>query len=144
NNRISFLTDAIVIQRYVEIEGQLRKVLAVVKMRGSRHSGDFRAYEFTGNGVLLREGLRDYHGITTGVPTGRLQARQPAYPGLTEQEERVLEILIRSGADSAKAIAEEVGLPPRDLEPILERLTQLAYVSRKGTRYQGVARPSGS
>ncbi|MEO7475396.1 MAG: ATPase domain-containing protein [Gemmatimonadales bacterium] len=142
SNRISFLTDVILIQRYVEIEGQLRKVLAVIKMRGSRHSGDFRAYEITGNGVLLREGLRDYHGITTGVPTGRSQARQPAYPGLTEQEARVLEILIRSGAESAKAIAEEVGLPPSDLDPILERLTQLAYVSRKGTRYQGVARPS--
>nr|MBA3556741.1 hypothetical protein [Gemmatimonadales bacterium] len=84
------------------------------------------------------------HGITTGVPTGRLQPRQPAYPGLTEQEGRVLEILIRSGAESAKAIAEEVGLPPSDLEPILERLTQLAYVSRKGTRHQVVARPSSS
>jgi circadian clock protein KaiC len=144
NNRVSFLTDVIVIQRYVEIEGQLRKVLAVVKMRGSSHSGDFRAYEITGNGVLLREGLRDYHGITTGVPTGRLQRRRPEYPGLTEQEGRVLETLIRSGAESAEAIAEEVGLPPSDLDPILERLTQLDYVSRKGARYQGVARPSSS
>ncbi len=142
NNRVSFLTDVIVIQRYVEIEGQLRKVLAVVKMRGSSHSVDFRAYEITGKGVLLRVGLRDYHGITTGVPTGRLQRRQPAYPGLTEQEGRVLDTLIRSGAESAEAIAEEVGLPPSDLDPILQRLIQLAYVSRKGTRYQGVARPS--
>ncbi len=141
--RVSFLTDVIVIQRYVEIEGQLRKVLAVVKMRGSSHSTDFRAYEITGNGVLLREGLRDYHGITTGVPTGRPQRRQPVYPGLTEQEGRVLQILIRSGAASAKAIAEEAGLPPSDLEPILKRLIQLAYVGRKGTRYQGVARSSG-
>ena len=57
NNRVSFLTDVIIIQRYVEIEGQLRKVLAVVKMRGSSHSGDFRAYEITGNGVLLRDAV---------------------------------------------------------------------------------------
>ena len=141
NNRVSFLTDVIVIQRYVEIEGQLRKVLAVVKMRGSSHSRDFRAYEITAEGVLLGEGLREYHGITTGVPTGRLQPRQPAYPGLTEQEERVLETLIRSGAQSAKAIAEEVGLPPSDVDPILERLLQLNYVSRTGARYQAVARP---
>lgn len=139
NNRVSFLTDVIVIQRYVEIEGQLRKVLAVIKMRGSNHSGDFRAYEITGNGVLLGEGLQDYDGITTG----RLQRRQPAYPGLTEQEGRVLEILIRSGAESAEAIAEKTGMPPSGLDPILERLTQLDYVSRKGTRYQGVARPGG-
>ena len=143
NDRVSFLTDVIVIQRYVEIEGQLRKVLAVVKMRGSSHSTDFRAYEITAKGVLLRDGLRGYHGITTGVPTGRLQPRQTGYSGLTQQEERVLETLIRSGAQSAKAIAEEVGLPPNDLEPILERLTQLAYASRKGTRYQAVAHPRG-
>ena len=141
NNRVSFLTDIIVIQRYVEIEGQLRKVLAVVKMRGSSHNTDFRAYEITGKGVLLREGLQEYHGITTGVPTRRLQPRQQAYQGLTEREERVLETLVRSGGQSAKAIAEEVGLPPSDLDPILERLTQLAYVRRKGTRYQAVAHP---
>ncbi|MBA3892784.1 MAG: hypothetical protein H0X69_03680 [Gemmatimonadales bacterium] len=108
-------------------------------MRGSDHSADFRAYAITGKGVLLREGLRDYHGITTGVPTGRLPRRELAYPGLTEPEGRVLDILIRSGAESAEAIALEVGLPPSDLDPILERLTQLAYVSRKGTRYQIVA-----
>ncbi len=142
NNRVSFLTDVIVIQRYVEIEGQLRKVLAVVKIRGSSHSGDFRAYEINGSGVLLREWLRDYHGITTGVPNHQLQRLRPAYPGLTEQEGRVLEILIRSGAEPAEAIAEQAGLPPSDLDRILERLTQLDYVSRKGTRYQGVARPS--
>jgi circadian clock protein KaiC len=69
NNRVSFLTDVIVVQRYVEIEGGLRKVLAVIKMRGSGHSTDFRAYDITGDGVLLRDGLREYHGITTGVPT---------------------------------------------------------------------------
>jgi len=71
-----------------------------------------------------------------------LQRRLPAYQGLTQREERVLETLIRSGAESAEVIAEEVGLPPSDLDPILERLTQPAYVSRKGTRYQAVARPS--
>ena len=33
---ISFLTDDIIRLRYVEIDGQLRKVLVVVKMRGGR------------------------------------------------------------------------------------------------------------
>lgn len=69
--RISFLTDDIISQRYVEIEGELRKVLTVVKMRGSKHSHEFRAYEITTNGVVLGESLRQYDGITTGVPTRR-------------------------------------------------------------------------
>ena len=79
--RVSFLTDDIISQRYVEIEGELRKVLAVVKMRGSDHSREFRAYEITATGVLLRESLRDYDGIITGMPTRQLRIRQPTIPG---------------------------------------------------------------
>ena len=67
--RISFLTDDIISQRYVEIEGELRKVLTVVKMRGSKHSHEFRGYEISDKGVLLGESLRQYDGITSGVPT---------------------------------------------------------------------------
>jgi circadian clock protein KaiC len=70
--QVSFLTDDILSQRYVEMEGELRKVLVVVKMRGSTHSREFRTYEITATGVQLRESLRDYHGIITGMPTRHL------------------------------------------------------------------------
>ena len=66
--RVSFITDDIIVQRYVEIEGHLQKVLAVVKMRGSRHSTDFRTYELTAAGASIGHSLERYHGITTGVP----------------------------------------------------------------------------
>ena len=67
--RVSFVTDDIIVQRYVEIEGDLRKVLAVVKMRGSGHSTSFRAYDLTAEGAVIGEELSAYHGISTGVPT---------------------------------------------------------------------------
>jgi circadian clock protein KaiC len=69
NERVSFVTDDILVQRYVEIDGRLEKVLAVVKMRGSSHSTDFRVYELTSSGAVIGKALRGYHGITTGVPT---------------------------------------------------------------------------
>jgi circadian clock protein KaiC len=47
----------------------LEKVLAVVKMRGSSHSTDFRVYDLTSAGAVIGKGLTDYHGVTTGVPT---------------------------------------------------------------------------
>ena len=50
-DQVSFLTDDILVQRYVEIEGELRKVLVVVKMRGSDHSREFRTYEITAGAV---------------------------------------------------------------------------------------------
>lgn len=69
--RVSFLTDVIISQRYVEIEGTLRRALVVVKMRGSDHSRAFWTYESTETGVALRESLAAFDGITTGVPTRR-------------------------------------------------------------------------
>jgi circadian clock protein KaiC len=66
--RVSFITDDIIVQRFVEIEGVLRKVLVVVKMRGSAHSGEFREYEITDKGATVGGPMHDYHGIITGVP----------------------------------------------------------------------------
>ena len=66
--RVSFITDDIIVQRYVEIDGHLQKVVAVVKMRGSEHSTDFRTYDLTSQGASIGKSLIGYHGITTGVP----------------------------------------------------------------------------
>ena len=66
--RVSFITDDILVQRYVEIGGALQKVLSVVKMRGSAHATDFRAYSLTAEGAVIGEPLAQYRGITTGVP----------------------------------------------------------------------------
>jgi len=76
---ISFLTDDIIRMRYVEIDGQLRKVVFVVKMRGGNHSKDIREYVITNKGVVVIHPRRtDYHGLTTGIPqrTGPREAQE--------------------------------------------------------------------
>jgi circadian clock protein KaiC len=74
--RVSFITDEIIVQRYIELKGELRRVMAVIKMRGSDHSHEFRLYDLTPNGLVLGEPLTEYDGIITGVPTLRsTQAR---------------------------------------------------------------------
>lgn len=66
---ISFLTDDIIRLRYVEIDGQLRKVMVVIKMRGGNHSKDIREYVITDKGVVVIHPRRtDYEGLTTGIP----------------------------------------------------------------------------
>ncbi len=50
---ISFLTDDIIRLRYVSIDGQLRKIMVVIKMRGGNHAKDIREYEITSNGVMI-------------------------------------------------------------------------------------------
>ena len=71
SENVSFITDEIIVQRYVEMEGELRRVMAVIKMRGSDHTHEFRLYEVTGSGVVVGDSLTEYDGIITGVPTLR-------------------------------------------------------------------------
>ena len=66
---ISFLTDDIIRLRYVEIDGQLRKILVVVKMRGSNHCKDIREYIIDERGVVIIAPHRtDYTRLTSGLP----------------------------------------------------------------------------
>jgi circadian clock protein KaiC len=66
---VAFLTDAILIQRYVEIDGQLRRAIAVAKLRSSPHSKDLREYEITEEGVIIMKGaIKGYEGLLTGAP----------------------------------------------------------------------------
>ena len=67
---ISFLTDDIIRLRYVEIDGQLRKMIVVIKMRGGNHSKDIREYVITDKGVVVIHPRRtDYSQLVTGIPT---------------------------------------------------------------------------
>jgi len=68
NFAISFLSDVIVRLRYVSINGQLRKMMMVVKMRGSAHSIDMWEYTITGKGVIIGAPLRGYRGLISGIP----------------------------------------------------------------------------
>jgi circadian clock protein KaiC len=77
---ISFLTDDIIRLRYVEFDGQLRKVIVVIKMRGGNHSKDIREYVITDKGVVIIQPRKtEYSGLTTGIPR-RTGQREEAAP----------------------------------------------------------------
>ncbi|MCA1604277.1 MAG: protein kinase, partial [Acidobacteria bacterium] len=65
---ISFLSDDILRMRFVSINGQLRKMMVVIKMRRSTHSIDMREFKITSEGFVIGQRLRGYRGLTTGVP----------------------------------------------------------------------------
>jgi circadian clock protein KaiC len=69
NFTVSFLADDILRLRYVSINGQLRKMLLVVKMRRSEHSIDMVEYQITAKGVVIGAPLRGYRGLTSGIPS---------------------------------------------------------------------------
>jgi circadian clock protein KaiC len=80
---ISFLTDDIIRLRYAEIDGQLRKIMVVVKTRGANHSKDIREYIINEKGVVvLSPRNTEYYGLITGVPkrTGPRQRQKDEPP----------------------------------------------------------------
>ena len=65
---ISFLTDGIILQRYIELDGALRKLVCVVKMRGFDHTKQMKLYDIGPEGIVMGEALTGYRGLLTGAP----------------------------------------------------------------------------
>lgn len=65
----AFLTDAIIVQRYIEVESHLKRVMAVVKVRASNHSNEIRQFEITDDGIAIGDPVSDYEGLLGGRPT---------------------------------------------------------------------------
>jgi len=64
----AFLADAILMQRYVEIEGQFKRVISVVKVRGSAHSKCIRFFDIAKDTLVIGDSVKDYRGILIGQP----------------------------------------------------------------------------
>jgi len=126
---ISFLTDDILLLRHIEIAGQLRKSLAVIKMRNSDHSKELWLYDITGQGLVIRESLRDAQGLGVARATRRAGTGSRAFPGLTEEEATVREALWEGGGATVDVLARRVGREAPDLRAMLERLVALGYAA---------------
>lgn len=65
---ISTITDSIILLRYVETYGEMRRGITVLKMRGSRHDKDIRELTIDEKGMHIGKPFRDVSGIITGNP----------------------------------------------------------------------------
>lgn len=65
---ISTLTDSIILLRYVEIYGEMRRGLTVLKMRGSQHDKNIREFTIDGRGMHIGKPFRNVGGILAGNP----------------------------------------------------------------------------
>jgi circadian clock protein KaiC len=72
----AFLTDAIIVQRYIEVDSRLLRVMAVVKVRASAHSDELRLYSIDDKGVRMGERLQGQEGLLGGSPK-RVRPRDP-------------------------------------------------------------------
>jgi circadian clock protein KaiC len=64
----SYLADSVVLFRYFEYAGQVKKAISVVKKRSGAHEESIRELRFDKTGIHLGEPMTQFHGILTGVP----------------------------------------------------------------------------
>ena len=65
---ISTITDSILLLRYVEMYGVMRRGMTVLKMRGSMHDKEIREVSIDSAGMHIGSPFRNVSGILAGVP----------------------------------------------------------------------------
>ncbi|MCB1217851.1 circadian clock protein KaiC [bacterium] len=85
---ISTITDTIILLRYVELQGVMRRGLTVLKMRGTWHEKDIREYVIDNHGMHIQEPFKGVHGILTGVPTYSYAQERRRLDDMFEDESR--------------------------------------------------------
>jgi circadian clock protein KaiC len=65
---ISSICDSIILLRYVETFGEMRRGLTVLKMRGSAHGKEIREFTIDASGMHLGRAFRNISGIISGQP----------------------------------------------------------------------------
>ena len=65
----AFLTDAIIVQRYIEVESRLQRMMAVLKIRASAHSTELRLFHIDDEGIKIDQMLSNYEGLLGSSPS---------------------------------------------------------------------------
>ena len=65
---VSYLADNVVLLRYFEASGSLRKAISTVKKRAGSHETTIREYRIGPEGVSAGQPLADFHGLLSGMP----------------------------------------------------------------------------
>jgi circadian clock protein KaiC len=64
----AFLADAVIMKRYVELDGEFRRVLSVSKVRSSCHSKLIRFFKIKDNRFTVGAPLSKFQGVLSGTP----------------------------------------------------------------------------
>jgi circadian clock protein KaiC len=65
---VSYLADSVVLTRYFEFKGRVKKAISVVKKRSGAHEATIRELRLGAGGVSVGEPLENLRGVLTGVP----------------------------------------------------------------------------
>jgi circadian clock protein KaiC len=82
---VTYLADTVILLRYFEAIGSVRRAISVIKKRTGRHEDTIREFMIDRGGVSLGEPLTNFQGVLRGVPV-LVTASHPAFGGKADQE----------------------------------------------------------
>jgi circadian clock protein KaiC len=65
---LTYLADTVILLRYFEALGEVRRAISIVKKRTSAHENTIREYRMQAGGLSLGKPLSNFHGVLRGVP----------------------------------------------------------------------------
>ncbi|MGE3263514.1 MAG: ATPase domain-containing protein [Bacteriovoracia bacterium] len=71
---LTYLADTVLITRYFEASGAVKKAVSIIKKRGGAHESTIREFSVSKNGINVGQPLEQFQGVLTGVPTLRKNA----------------------------------------------------------------------
>ena len=66
---LTYVSDTVILLRFFETEGRIRRAVSVLKKRTGRHEAAIREYRIDSKGIRIGEPLTEFHGVLTGIPT---------------------------------------------------------------------------
>ncbi|MEN3974374.1 ATPase domain-containing protein [Emcibacter sp. SYSU 3D8] len=66
---VTYLADTVILLRYFEAIGEVRRAISIIKKRTGRHEPTIREFGIGEDGLTIGEPLTDFHGVLRGVPT---------------------------------------------------------------------------
>ena len=65
---LTYLADTVILSRYFESDGAVKKAISVIKKRTGSHENTIREYTFGPKGIVVGEVLREFEGVLSGIP----------------------------------------------------------------------------
>ncbi len=66
---LTYIADTVILLRYFEALGRVRRAISVIKKRAGSHEDAIREFRIDGQGITVGEPLREFQGVLRGVPT---------------------------------------------------------------------------
>jgi len=65
---VTYLADSVILLRYFEVRGDVRRAISVIKKRTGAHETTIREFKISNAGITMGEPLVNFQGVLRGVP----------------------------------------------------------------------------